>query len=182
MINFRKVTSIALVLCLLFVFSSQSFAASSKDSSTATIAQNNPIPINKANVENALNQLVKDKLITKDYAAKVMAVIEKNTSSSTNTGAIKRSYYNPSTGAVIMYIPTTPNHGQIMFNKEGWNIIKEIINIGGGATTVGFAVAALCGTPVTAPIAALIGGSLVIANAAVNLQFALGNEYAVIPL
>lgn len=52
--------------------------------------------------------------------------------------------------------------------------------LGGGATTIGLAVAALCGVAITGPIAALVGGIVVVSNASVNLQFALGTEYAVL--
>ncbi|WP_313559980.1 hypothetical protein [Ruminiclostridium cellobioparum] len=183
MFSIKKITSLALVLCILFVFSSQSFAASTEDSSETVVIQNNITPINKANVENALKQLVENNSITQDYADKVLAIVEKytNVTSPSNPTEIHPNYYNPSTGASIMYIPLAlPSHGELVFNKAGWDIIKEIINLGGGSTTIGLAIAALCGVTITGPIAALVGGIVVVSNASVNLQFALGNEYAVL--
>lgn len=66
----------------------------------------------------------------------------------------------------------------LTFNQAGWAAIKEVINIGGVSATIGFGIAALCGITVTGPVAAIIGGMVVVANGAVNLQFALGHEYA----
>ncbi len=137
--------------------------------------------IDKSKVQSVLQKFVNDDLISQDYADKVMAIVNKHTDTSSKDGNVSIDYYNPSTGAEIYVLPALPPlHGQLMFNKEGWNIIKEIITIGGGATTIGFAIAALCGAPVAAPIAALIGGVIVVANASVNLQFALGQEYAIL--
>lgn len=186
MLNFKKITSLALVLCFLLVLSSHSFATSTDTSSvTTTSILQNSTPINIANVESALKQLVKNNSITQDYAEKVIAIVEKNTnvSSPYNPNGIHTdNYYNPISGALIMYIPmASPLHGELMFNEAGWKIVQEVINLGGGASTIGFGIAALCGVAVTGPIAAIIGGVLVVANAGVRLQFALGYEYAVLP-
>ncbi|ACL77413.1 hypothetical protein [Ruminiclostridium cellulolyticum] len=187
MLRFKKVTSLVLVLCILFAFSVQSFAASNEDSSVTTITQNkvaDSTQIDEEKVKDVLEQLVKDKSITMDYSEQVTAIVEKyadSSSSNSNAGTIHTNYYNQSTGAVIVYSSMpSPLHGQLMFNKAGWNIIKEVLNLGGGSATVGFAIAAIAGITVTAPVAAIIGGALVIENALVNLQFSLGSEFATI--
>lgn len=87
--------------------------------------------------------------------------------------------YSEDSEPIILLLPATPpHHGQLMFNRAGWDIIKSILAIGGGATTVGLAIAALCGVAVSPAVATLIGGVLAINYALVELQFALGLEFA----
>ncbi|QSZ27655.1 hypothetical protein ACETAC_01765 [Aceticella autotrophica] len=204
---FKKIISFLLVLALLSVSSlSSAFATDTNElrdnfiktdqsakmdvtKSTIDITQFNSnmgkFTINKKKVENALNRLVYNGSITPEYAKKVQEIVNKalDKTSKNSKEKVSPQYYNPNTGAEIFIITLSPdNIHELWFNRAGWNIIKEIINLGGGSTTIGFGIAALCGIAVSAPIAAIIGSTVVLANAAVNLQFALGCYYAILPL
>ena len=184
---FKKTISFVLTLCILTVFSIPCFA-NTTEANSATLTKPIDVQLNTIDplkVQEALNTLVDNNSITQDYADKVIAIVNKytyNSIDSSEKDLIKADYYNPKTGAIIMSLPLpSPANGQLMFNKAGWDIIKEVINLGGGATTIGLGIAALCGIAITGPVAAIIGGIVVVANAAVNLQFALGNEFAYLP-
>lgn len=190
MFKFKKVISMVLTLSLLFLATIPALAASDATSSGNSAIPKETItgaPIDVSKVQSVLNDYVSDGSVTQDYADKVMEIVNNYTANSTansSSGKVTTdNYYNPSTGAIIMLLPTGINNGyQLMFNKAGWNIIKEVISIGGGSATIGFGIAALCGVVVTGPIAAIVGGIVVVSIAWVNLQFALGNEFATLPI
>ena len=186
MFKFKKVISMVLMVSLLFLVAMPTFAASDKVSEdkssvelTMPVEEITDSQIDASKVQEVLDSYVKDGSLTQDYADKVMEIVNNSTSNSSR-GSDTNSYTNSSTDAVIMLVPTGGTHYELIFNKEGWNIIKEVINIGGGSATIGLGIAALAGATVTGPIAAIIGGVVVVSNAWVNLQFALGNEYAVL--
>lgn len=168
----KKILTFCLVVCILLATSVPVFAETS-----AVMASE---AIDKLKVESILNNYVEDGLITQEYAGQVMSIVNQylDDNLKSEDDRISTNYYDPETGAIIVIIPTMVNHGQLMFNQAGWSIIQSIVNLGGGVTTIGFAISAICGTPVAAPVAALIGGAIVVANAYVALQFALGNEFA----
>lgn len=187
-----KVLSLFIITACVGTVSTPAFAStiSSKvtnNSSKANVqafANSSSVPqINKSKVEVTLKEYVKSGAITQDYANKIDEVLDKYSSEESDKGIHLDSfnYYNKKTGARIVCIESS-NLMTFSFNKAGWNIIKEVINIGGGSTTIGFGVAALCGMSVSGPVAGIIGGAIVVANGAVNLQFALGNTYAVLPI
>jgi hypothetical protein len=188
MINFKKIFVMTITASLLTtsipVFASTT--SSKVVNLTQTQYQNvSSTTIDKVKVQARLKDFVKEGYITQQYANKITALLvnypnsSSSASSTNNLGIQPNDYYNKSTGADI-HLNLFPEY--VSFNKAGWNIIKEVINIGGGSATIGFGIAALCGIAVTGPIAAIIGGTIVVANASVNLQFALGMTYATIIL
>lgn len=198
MIKFKKGITLGLTI-LLLTQSTTMALASTQDNSGNPIQVNYNEPaekvianidegvIDKAKTEAILKQYIENGYIQPEYAEKVMKIVDKysvqESSQESNSLARAGRYYNESTGALIYNINNTniPGQRKLIFNKAGWNIIKEIINLGGGSVTIGFAVAALMGVAITGGIAGLLGGAIVVANAAVNLQFSLGYELAFLP-
>ncbi|OGO78634.1 MAG: hypothetical protein A2Y23_10175 [Clostridiales bacterium GWB2_37_7] len=178
----RKI-SILLVLVLCFTMISSSVFA---DTGSGNIKPDNKkfvkVVINSSTVEANLDQYVEDGLLTAEYAQQVLEIVNKYTaesSGSSTTGEVTTNYYDPDTGAEIYWY-----YGirEVWFNKAGWAIIEEIINLGGSATTIGLTVAALCGvaSSITGPVAALAGAVFLGAKASVKLQFAMGAPYAIL--
>lgn len=66
----------------------------------------------------------------------------------------------------------------LICDEAGYEVIKDIVKIGGGAGAIGTALAALAGVAIAAPIAAIIGGYVAIQMGLLSLQFSLGNEQA----
>lgn len=136
----------------------------------------------KANVYSAL----KKGEISQEHAQDLISIIDKHSGQpssalSSMADSPSATYKNDKTGAVITYTTLpSPLHGMITMNKAGWDIIKEIVNIGGGASTVGGSIAVLVGSTIAGPIVAMLGGAVVVAGASVRLQFALGADVAVV--
>jgi hypothetical protein len=88
---------------------------------------------------------------------------------------IKHSKYKRYVGIHLYQKPRL-----IIMDKAGWAAVKQVLTIGGGAATVGGAIGTICGVTLAAPIAAALGGVIVMAGASIELQFALGYSFATI--
>jgi hypothetical protein len=153
----------------------------------ATSAAASPTLLNKSIIEAVLQKDVKNGTLSSEQVTKLETILDNSLSNSSesSSGSISPQYQNPTTGAQIYWvgIMSPPDIcGILFFNNAGWNIIRQIINFGGGTATVGAGVLAYLGVEATGGLALIVGGAVVAANAAVNIQFSLGHTYAYLPI
>lgn len=191
-----KIKTLALAACILSTTSIGTFASTDQPISKVneTTIKNYLIGLETNNFDSAITLTADDMLsnidlaisngsIDSEYGIQLAAIVNKYSPSHTTiNGGVEAQYYNAKTGAVIIYTPMPNGHASLTMNQAGYNIIKEIIAMGGGATVIGGSVCALVGAGVAATggaITAIIGSMLIIESSALALQFAFGNEYAV---
>lgn len=184
---FKKLTVITIVTSLMVSLVSPCYAAEFNPTENSTpnlqlISENQENILTFSEMEQNVQRAIENGTIDREYADKLLAIIEKHADSYLEVESRLSDYYNPDTGAVIKFIPLptdpTRSHGMVMMNKEGFEIVKDILAIGGGAVGVGGGLLNLTGSALVGPIASAIGGALIIEAGALSLQFSLGKEYA----
>lgn len=89
-----------------------------------------------------------------------------------------RTVFSTRSSSYTLYSYQVGNQLHILMDKDGYEVIKSIIAIGGGATVIGGAICEILSIPYSAPIAAAIGGYMAMQMGWIELQFALGYEIA----